>query len=149
MNSIHKVASKKLAQPQYQKLLADWKKASDRLSSDYDGAITAARSLLETTCKYVLDETDSNYAPADDLPKLYGLASTELGIAASKQTDQLFKSMFGAAHTVVQAVGELRNKIGDAHGKGKGASTASHAQAELAVNLAGSMASFLLSTLAP
>src|SRR5208337_1333814 len=35
---------------------AAWQKALDRRAADPEGAITAARSLLETVCKYVLDD---------------------------------------------------------------------------------------------
>ncbi|MDF9620567.1 abortive infection family protein [Pseudomonas entomophila] len=40
----------------------------------------------------------------------------------------------------------LRNRLSDAHGKGKNAAKASPRHAELAVNPAGSMAMFLLTT---
>jgi hypothetical protein len=33
-----------------------WHKALDRRTDDPDGAITAARTLLETVCKHILDE---------------------------------------------------------------------------------------------
>ncbi|WP_194788663.1 abortive infection family protein [Pseudomonas sp. UFMG81] len=40
----------------------------------------------------------------------------------------------------------LKNRLSDAHGKGKNDATASPWHAELAVNLVGSMAMFLLTT---
>ena len=36
---------------------------------DPEGAITAARTLLETVCKHILDETEVDYSK-DDLPTL-------------------------------------------------------------------------------
>ena len=35
---------------------AAWQKALDRRAADPEGAITAARTFLETVCKYVLDD---------------------------------------------------------------------------------------------
>jgi hypothetical protein len=40
----------------------------------------------------------------------------------------------------------LRNKIGDAHGKGKAAVKPAARHAQLAVNLAGAMATFIVET---
>lgn len=140
-------AATRLSRPRYARLRGDWQKAYDRLPSDPDGAITAAKTLMEAACKHALDETGVSYGKADDLPKLYGLAAQRLGISPGAQADDLFRAVFGAAHTVVGRLGELRNNVGDAHGKGRGALSASRAQAELAVNLAGSVASFLIDTL--
>jgi Abortive infection C-terminus len=71
----------------------------------------------------------------------------ELGVAPVGHISRLHKQFFGATHTIVQSIGELRNRVGDAHGKGHQAIGPSKAQTELAVNLAGAVASFLLSTL--
>jgi len=128
------------------RLKREWDKAWARLDSDPEGAVTAARTLLESTCKDVLDTAGIVYSADADLPKLYGEVSSALGIAPSGHISRLHKQFFGATHTIVSSVGEFRNKVGDAHGKGHQAITPSRAQAELAVNLAGAVASFLLST---
>ena len=38
-----------------------WTKALARRTSDPDGAITAARTLLETVCKHILDNAGTQY----------------------------------------------------------------------------------------
>ncbi len=49
-----------------------WKKALERRHSDPDGAITSARTLLETVCKRILDEAgDVRIRTEEDLPALY------------------------------------------------------------------------------
>ena len=50
------------------------------------------------------------------------------------------------AATVVHGFASLRNKLGDAHGKGKNPVKAAPRHAQLAVNLAGATAAFLLAT---
>ena len=45
-----------------------WKKALDRRQSDPEGAITAARTLLETICKHILDEKGIECTNKTDLP---------------------------------------------------------------------------------
>lgn len=48
---------------------AAWKKALDRRNTDAEGAITSARTLLESMCKHILDEEGVAYDDKDDLPK--------------------------------------------------------------------------------
>lgn len=122
-----------------------WEKALKRRHQDPEGAITASRTLLETVCKHILDKAGVTYSN-DDLPKLYGKTSTVLNLAPSQHTEQTFKAILGGCHTVVQNLGTLRNKIGDAHGQGRNPVKPSSRHAALAVNLAGSMATFLIET---
>jgi len=132
--------------PRRARILAEWKKAVDRLGDDPDGAITSARTLLETVCRYVLDELGVPYAPDGDLPKMHARVADALGISAAKATSDINRRFFGSVHTIVQAVGELRNRIGDAHGRSGIELHASRSQAELAVRLAEAMTKFLLMT---
>lgn len=48
-----------------------WNKALERRVADPEGAITVARTLLETVCKRILDEQKIAYSDREDLPKLY------------------------------------------------------------------------------
>jgi len=45
-----------------------WRKALERRSSDPEGAITSARTLLESVCKHILDAVDAKYEDNADLP---------------------------------------------------------------------------------
>jgi hypothetical protein len=123
-----------------------WRKARDRRIHDPEGAITAAQTLVESVCKHILDERAVVYAEKDDLPKLYGLAAAELNLSPSQHTEQVFKQILGGCKSVLEGLGALRNKLSDAHGKGKRAIKPSIRHAELAVNLAGIMATFIVST---
>jgi hypothetical protein len=123
-----------------------WNKALERRHSDPEGAITTARTLLETVCKHVLDETGKTYTEKDDLPALYRTVAMTLNVAPSQHTEEAFKRILGGATSVVEGLGSLRNKIGDAHGKGKSAVRPTARHAQLAVNLAGAMATFLVET---
>jgi hypothetical protein len=123
-----------------------WEKALARRHSDPDGAITSARTLLETVCKRILDEAGETYSDKDDLPALYRAAALKLQIAPSQHTEDAFKRILGGATSVVEGLGSLRNKIGDAHGHGGKPVRPSARHAQLAVNLAGAMAIFLVDT---
>src|SRR5690606_11621432 len=61
-----------------------WQKIHDRREADPEGAITAARSLLESTCKYVLDELSEGYSPTDTLPALYKKTAKALNLGADQ-----------------------------------------------------------------
>jgi len=141
------VVSERLAHPRYDALYSRWAKALARLDDDRDGAITAARALVETTIKFALDEMGVSYKGSWDLPKLYHELANELGLAPKQHADALFRSVFGAAQSVVNGVGEMRNKFGDAHGKGDSSFQVSRHHAELAINLAGSICCFVISSL--
>jgi Abortive infection C-terminus len=123
-----------------------WTRALSRRTSDPEGAITAARTLLETVCKRVLDETSGTYDDKEDLPKLYQMVAERLILAPSQHTEPVFKSILGGCQNVVNSLGTLRNKVGDAHGRGGKPVRPTPRHAALAVNLAGAMATFLIET---
>jgi adenylate kinase family enzyme len=123
-----------------------WKRALERRTNDPEGAITAARALLESTCKFILDETRMAYDENADLPALYGQVATLLKLAPAQHSEHAFKRILGGVFSVVEGLGALRNCLGDAHGKGKRSIRAGPRHAELAVNLAGGTATFLIAT---
>lgn len=124
-----------------------WQKALERRSTDPEGAITVARTLLESVCKHILDLTNVKYDDNTDLPKLYALTARQLNLSPGQHSEQLFKQILGGCQTVVEGLGALRNRHSDAHGKGTSRTSPAARHAELAVNLSGTMATFLLQTL--
>lgn len=123
-----------------------WQRIVDRRLTDPEGAITMARTLLEATCKHILDECAVDYNDKMDLTKLYRLTATELNLSPSQHAEQIFKQILGGCQTVVLGLGSLRNKIGDAHAQGKRRVKLAPRHVELAANLAGTMAAFLIAT---
>ncbi len=125
---------------------AAWSKALDRRTSDPEGAITSARTLIETVCKHILDDMGVRYDDAADLPKLYKETAKTLNLAPSQHTEEVFKQILGGCTAVIEGLGTLRNRLSDAHGKGKVGVKPTSRHAELAVNLSGALASYLLAT---
>ena len=125
---------------------AVWQTALDRRVNDPEGAITSARTLIETVCKNILDDFTISYNPSDDMTKLYRLTSQALNIAPSQHTQDVFKQILGGCSSVVGGLGALRNRLGDAHGKGRHPVKPAPRHAELAVNLAGAVCLFLVQT---
>lgn len=126
-----------------------WRKAIDRRVEDPEGAITLARTLLETVIKHVLDECDEEYDDRMKLPRLYRMAAEALNLAPDQHTEEPLRAILGGAMTVVNGLGTLRNRLSDAHGRGgrRLPVRPSSRHANLAVNTAGAMALFLVETL--
>lgn len=123
-----------------------WHKALERRATDFDGAITLSRTLLESVCKHILDDLSVTYDDGWSLPKLYATTATSLRLAPSQHSEQTIKQILSGCTSVVTGIGSLRNKTSDAHGQGTRSYRPAARHAELAVNMAGSMAMFLVST---
>ncbi len=122
-----------------------WDKALSRKSSDPEGAITAARAMLESACKYILDEEKIEYADDGDLPRLYHLTADLLRLAPNQHIERSVRLVLGNCQAVVNGLAAIRNTLGDAHGKSNSDIQAAAPYAELAVNLAGAVVTFIVS----
>lgn len=123
-----------------------WTDALERRSTDPEGAITLARTLLEDVIKWLLSQHGIAYDDKADLPALYRLIAAELKLAPDAYTEDVFKRILGSCQSVVESLGTLRNKLSDAHSSGPLRAKPHGRHAELAVNLAGTMATFLIAT---
>lgn len=125
---------------------ATWAKALERRTADPEGAVTAASTLLEEVCKHIIEDSGGEWSEKWNTPKLYAKAATVLNLSPSQHQAELFKTILGSCQSVVQSIGSLRNKGGDAHAGGRTRARFKPRHAALAVNLAGSMALFLIET---
>lgn len=124
----------------------EWSKMLQRKNTDNEGAITSSRALIETVCKYILDEQNISYDEKAELPTLYKSVAKELNLSPDQHTEQIFRQILGGCQTVVEGLGALRNAHGDAHGKRQIRKKPEKRHSDLAINLAGTMAIFLLET---
>ena len=125
---------------------ARWQEALKRRSTDPRAAITLARTILEDTCKWIIHEAGKDFRDEDDLPALYRSLAKILKLAPDDHTEQVFKQILGSCQSIVESLGAIRNKLGDAHSQGPKRAKPQTRHAELAVNLAGTMATFLIAT---
>lgn len=127
-----------------------WGIALQRRSSDPDGAVTIARSLLESVLKHILSELDHSITAKRlqemKLPQLYRLVAERLNLAPAQHDREDFKTILEGCAAVVSGIGSFRHEYGDVHGKGPKQTRATPRHAELVVNVAGAMASFLVQT---
>lgn len=128
-------------------VLKYWENALERKDNDPEGAITLSRTLMEGVLKHILEELNVKYSNGADLHEIYKLVTNELKLSPEQHNIRLFKQILGGCSAIVNGLGQLRNKHGDSHGKGKVQYyKPSRRHAELAVNLAGSMCLFLIQT---
>ena len=125
---------------------ARWVEALERRASNPRAAITSARTLLEDTCKWILHEAREPFEEEHDLPALYRKLAKLLKLAPDDHTEKVFKQILGNCQSIVESLGAIRNKLGDAHSQGPVRAKPQPRHAELAVNLAGTMATFLIAT---
>ena len=123
-----------------------WEKALERKRSDPSGAITAARSLVESAVKHILDDLQVDHDDSDKLPRLYSKIADAMRLAPSQHTEKVFKQILGACRSAVDGLAAMRNSLSHAHGKGSNGVRPEERHAELAVNLAGTLTTFLLRT---
>jgi len=129
-----------------QEVTEAWVRIQSRRGNDPEGAITAARTLVESACKWILDRRAIAYSEKDDLPALYAKVAAALKLGPESHKEQVFKQILGGCNSVVNGLASLRNSFGDAHAKGNKSPKPAPRHAELAVNMAGTLASFLLAT---
>ncbi|HRB97304.1 MAG TPA: abortive infection family protein [Nitrosomonas sp.] len=124
-----------------------WQKALERKVQDPEGAITISRSILESVCKHILHDLFIEFNETNiELSELYKMTAKELNLSPDQHNEPIFKQILGGCSGIVNGLGTLRNKYGDAHGSSPITVKPKPRHAELAVNLAGTMALFLIST---
>jgi len=122
---------------------AAWLRAASRLPSSPSAAITAARTMLESTCKTVLQERGEAPDESGDLGKLFKQTRKSLGLDPAKGVSQNVLQLANGLTQVVDGLAGLSNRAGDRHGLPSGAKVTNLSFASLAVHSAGTVALFL------
>lgn len=86
-----------------------WDKALERRVGDPEGAITAARTLLESVCKGILDDLGVEYENDGELPKLYRQVTDSLSRTPDKTHEKIINQILAGSANVVAGLGALRN----------------------------------------
>jgi hypothetical protein len=118
-----------------------WTKAKARAINDPDGAITASKTMLESLCKLILNESNETYTNKDGFPALYRKAVDTLEFSPNKHTEPEYRKTMGACSQIISSISCIRNRESDSHASRK---IADVVQAKFIVNIAGSIAMFLV-----
>ena len=112
-------------------------------------AFDLAKTLIESTCRVVMDERSVRYSSNDDLPKLFKSATKHLHFlpATASNEGELRKSLLrtlSGLSTAIQGICELRNQCGFAsHGSGSPRPVMEGVHALLAAEAADTIVGFL------
>lgn len=114
-------------------------------------SIGLAKELIETCCKSIFDERKEVYDTGWDLPKLMKETTKLLKLTPDDIPNEVkaagsIKQILGSLSSVVQAIGEIRNKYGSGHGKDGKFKGLQPRHAKLAVGAASTLAIYLLET---
>ncbi len=147
-NATELVQPEKLATVDYEYIQDQLRKCREKIEkSDHDGAVTNARTLIETTCLYILEASGVAKKYNGKLSPLYGETSKMLGMDASQLDDENLKKIISGAVNIVDGMAGLRNAYSDAHGIAPGKRfRLDKRHTVLVVNLAKSISEFLYSS---
>jgi len=123
-----------------------WFTAASRLKTSPSSAITAARALVETTCKTILLDRGETPDASGNLVRLYRQTAQVLQIQASSRSSQPVHQMLNGLVQAIDGLAALSNQGGDRHGLPAGVRITDPSVAGLAVHAAGSIALFLAQT---
>lgn len=133
------------------KIRKDTQRALDQVDGDPEDSITAACSMLESTCRAILHEMNQPLPSDLDLSHLYyavqkalDLHPTRSDVSATIGKD--VKQVLGGLSNVASGVAALRTHAGDAHGKSPDDLQVDSRFARLALNAASTAAQFLIET---
>jgi hypothetical protein len=144
---IDELASYRLAHKKYDALYDLWAKSVLRIDHDTTGALSLATAIIEDVSKFVLQQFGASIVKAPSIQVLFNDALRLLELSPAVQAETALKSISQSCVNVVQNVAYLRNKFGDAHGHGAPSGGFGKRHAELALNLAGSLACFIVASL--
>lgn len=129
----------------------DFQRMLENCQADPEDAITSACALVEAVCRSILVDTKSPIPKKRTVTILYGAVAEKLGIAAAR-TDfpddvvEESRRILGSLANAVSGIGELRTKVGDAHGREHTVRRVDPRIARLAIGSAATLTLFLIET---
>lgn len=118
------------------------------VNSDPGAAIGKAKNLMEATAKTILAVRGHSYAHAN-VPTLINRAMAELRVdgGAVREHDPVLADLMDLLAKVALKVNQLRNKVGDGHGKATAVTGLDLRHGRLTVRAALAWCAFMLETL--
>lgn len=113
-------------------------------SEDYDGAITNARTLVESICIYILEKSGIEYKRNGKLNQLYQAVAEYLKMQPVLYESDSLRQITSGFFSIIQGLSGVRNDMSDAHGKGDNTYKTEERHAKLAVNSAHTVSDYLL-----
>ena len=113
-------------------------------NNKYNNVISNSRTLLEETLIFMLEIKNCKNLSNGDLQNLFKQVKDVYCMNINTEMDKSLKKLLSGLNTIVQSIGELRNKAGSSHGTGKAKITVNYAEASFIANSAISICDYLL-----
>ena len=114
------------------------------MNCDYDGAITNARTLVESVCLFILEKSKISYKSDGNLIKLHKKVYEVLKMDPALYPYDCFKQILSGVISIINGLSNLRNVMGDAHARSERKDyKPNNRHALLAVNIAKVISEFL------
>ncbi|WP_436942170.1 abortive infection family protein [Staphylococcus xylosus] len=127
-------------------VLKECNRIEKEAQTDPEDAITSAKSMVESTLKYILDSEEEDFNNNESLRDLYKKVSRIMNLSPGGYNEKTFKTILSGMISVINGLDEVRNEYGDAHGKSKRNYKPETRHASLAINSARTITEFLLSS---
>ncbi len=114
-----------------------WWTATSRLSTSPAAAVTAARTLLESTFQTIVTESGSQPDGSGDLLRLFKQTRELLGLQTGQNFPRELNELCSGMTSVVNALAAISNRAGDRHGSQAGLRLEDGTVAALMVHSAG------------
>lgn len=121
-----------------------WMIAASRIPNSPAAAITAARTLFESTCSTLLSELGVTPNTSGEVSRLYKQVRRKLGIDPSHGASQNIYQIVNGLAQIVDGLAGISNKAGDRHGLVSGTRINDISYASLAVHASGTACVFLV-----
>lgn len=120
-----------------------WWVATSRLTTSPASAVTAARTLLETTCKTILTEWGEAPDGSGDLQRLFKQTRDALGLKTGRNLPRSVNEVLSGLVSATNGLAAISNDAGDRHGDISGARMENLTVASLCIHCAGTIALLL------
>ena len=117
----------------------------DIILGNFDSALTKARTLLEEVFCWAIERKGEQPSSSGDAGNLFSQVKCLYNIHADRTMDRRICDLVNGLNKIVDSIGQMRNKQGDAHGVGASRVNIEDYHARLAVNAAANVADFVLS----
>lgn len=118
----------------------NWWVATSRLEASPSAAVTAARALLESTCRTIVSELGSQPDDSGNLQHLSKQTREVLGLQTGRNSPRELNELSAGMTSIVNALAAVSNSAGDRHGSQSGIRLEDSTVAAMMVHSAGVLA---------
>jgi len=141
------VETKELDRISFEYIHEQIRKCNSKIADkDFDGAVTNARTLIESICLFIMESKTKQKQDYDgNLIKLYKAVASLLQMSPVDYADDNLKQIFSGVFSIINGVSGLRNNFSDSHGSAPSTTTykIDVRHAILTVNLAKTITEYL------